>query len=52
MYAIFYVVRDGCAWRLLPHDFPLCEWAITASGLGVSTVRGTEATLYCRSQAA
>jgi len=21
--AIFYVVRGGCAWRLLPHDFPL-----------------------------
>jgi putative transposase len=20
--AIFYVVRGGCAWRLLPHDFP------------------------------
>jgi putative transposase len=20
--AIFYVVSSGCAWRLLPHDFP------------------------------
>jgi transposase len=20
--AIFYVVRSGCAWRFLPHDFP------------------------------
>ena len=20
--AIFYVVRSGCAWRLLPHEFP------------------------------
>ncbi len=20
--AIFYVVRSGCPWRLLPHDFP------------------------------
>lgn len=22
MNAIFYVLRAGCAWRLLPHDFP------------------------------
>ena len=21
--AIFYVLKSGCAWRLLPHDFPL-----------------------------
>ncbi|MBD2637920.1 transposase, partial [Synechocystis sp. FACHB-908] len=20
--AIFYMLRTGCAWRLLPHDFP------------------------------
>lgn len=20
--AIFYIVRSGCAWRLLPHEFP------------------------------
>jgi putative transposase len=20
--AVFYIVRGGCAWRLLPHDFP------------------------------
>ena len=20
--AVFYVVRGGCAWRLLPYDFP------------------------------
>ena len=25
--AIFYVVRGGCAWRLLPHDFP--PWQTT-----------------------
>jgi putative transposase len=34
--AIFYVVRSGCAWRLLPHDFPpwktvyhyFCIWRV------------------------
>ena len=24
--AIFYILRGGCAWRLLPHDFP--PWQI------------------------
>ncbi len=23
--AVFYVIRGGCAWRLLPHDFPPCK---------------------------
>ena len=23
--AIFYILRGGCAWRLLPHDFPPWE---------------------------
>jgi transposase len=23
--AIFYIVRSGCAWRLLPNDFPACK---------------------------
>jgi putative transposase len=22
MNAIFYVMRGGCSWRLMPHDFP------------------------------
>ena len=29
--AVFYVVRGGCAWRLLPHEFP--PWkTVVASG--------------------
>ena len=27
--AIFYVLRSGCAWRLLPHDFP--DWSTVYS---------------------
>src|SRR3954452_24140420 len=23
--AIFYVLKSGCHWRLLPHDFPSCS---------------------------
>lgn len=23
--AIFYVLQSGCAWRMLPHDFPVWE---------------------------
>ena len=34
--AIFYIVRSGCAWRLLPHDFPTAgKPSTTTSGLGV-----------------
>jgi putative transposase len=34
--AIFYVVRGGCAWRLLPHDFPTAGKRPTiTSGCGV-----------------
>jgi putative transposase len=27
--AIFYILRSGCAWRMLPHDFP--PWGTVAS---------------------
>jgi hypothetical protein len=37
----FYVVRGGCAWRLLPHDLDHPgKPPITTSGCGVSTVLG------------
>jgi putative transposase len=37
--AIFYVVRGGCAWRLLPHDFP--PWQTAYHYCSTETVRAT-----------
>ena len=37
--AIFYVVRGGCAWRLLPHDFP--PWQIAYHYFRVWRLDGT-----------
>jgi hypothetical protein len=31
--AIFYVLKSGCAWRLLPRDFPPWE-TVSSGGLG------------------
>src|ERR687893_224239 len=46
--AIFYIVRSGCAWRLLPHEFP--PWKTihhSTSEFGASTVPGRSYTLRC-----
>ena len=44
--AIFYVVRSGCAWRLLPHDFPPWQRPPTTTlGCGASMVPGRGSTL-------
>src|SRR5215208_886009 len=46
--AIFYMVKSGCAWRLLPHEFP--PWKTihhSTSELGASTVLGSSCTLPC-----
>ena len=29
LHAIFYLLRSGCSWRLLPHDFPPWESVYT-----------------------
>jgi transposase len=49
--AIFYVVRGGCAWPLLPHDFPTAgKRPTTTLEPGASTVRGGASTLPCESE--
>src|SRR5215210_1681413 len=48
--AIFYMVRSGCAWRLLPHEFP--PWKTihhSTSEPGASTVPGRGYTPPCAS---
>ena len=41
----FYVVRGGCTWRLLPHDFPPWKTLSTiTSERGVSTALGSGCT--------
>src|SRR5215212_4378117 len=37
--AIFYVLRSGCSWRLLPHDFP--PWKSVYHYFGQFRVDGT-----------
>ena len=46
--AIFYIVRSGCAWRLLPNDLELpARPSTTTSGLGGSTAPSRGCTLPC-----
>src|SRR3954453_304573 len=37
---IFYAVRSGCAWKLLPHDCHRGELSIITSGHGAATGHG------------
>lgn len=37
---IRYVLRSGCAWRLLPHDLPPCHWSTNTSGPGSGRASG------------
>jgi putative transposase len=46
--AIFYIVRGGCAWRLLPNDFPTAgRPSTTTSAPGAWTGRGKGCTPPC-----
>ncbi len=42
--AIFYVLRSGCAWRHLPHDFP--KWATVYHYFGKWRDDGTAQRLH------
>jgi transposase len=50
--AIFYVVRSGCAWRLLPHELPPWQTAFTFSACGVLTAPGSTSTQSCANSSA
>jgi putative transposase len=38
---IFYILRGGCAWRLLPHDFPPGTLCTSIFGAGSRMGPGT-----------
>src|SRR5687768_15352121 len=48
--AVFYVLKSGCPWRLLPREFPpwktVYDWF---SGGGASTGLGSDLTTSCAS---
>jgi hypothetical protein len=48
--AVFYIVRGGCAWRLLPHDLErLGRPSTTTSAPGAWTGRGRDSMPPCAS---
>src|SRR5437764_5727104 len=50
--ALLYLKQAGCAWRLLPHDFPNWTTVRTTSTNGPSTAPGTPSTPPCASRSA
>ena len=46
--AIFYIVRSGCAWRLLPHEFP--PWKTIHHYFRIWRIDGTWEQLHAASR--
>lgn len=44
--AILYILGAGCAWRILPSDFPCCK-TYTMKQLGALTARESASTINC-----
>jgi putative transposase len=47
--AIFYIVRSGCAWRLMPHDLPPWQTVYGYTGRKSNECIGVEASAGFRS---
>src|SRR5438874_12545452 len=45
--AIFYIVRSGCSWRMLPSDFGPCRQSMVISESGVRIGLGGSFTTRC-----
>ena len=45
--AVFYLARSGCAWRMLPHDFPPWKTVSYSSTPGGTPASGSGCTTSC-----
>src|SRR4051795_11062275 len=46
LHGIFYAVRSGCAWKLLPHDLPPWRTVYITSGQGAAPEPGRNPRQY------
>jgi transposase len=48
--AIFYLLRSGCAWRLLPHDLPPWKTVYTTFAFGEEMGSGSGFIPHCANE--